>query len=85
MMVRTPMIVAAKAQFLAMRGAARVRSGDDENHKAPPIRTNPSAALGFIEIKPGTRLLRGILSTAQPRRTRMPTTRENAPATAGIG
>jgi hypothetical protein len=41
--------------------------------------------LGFIEMKPGTRLVRETLPTPQPRRTRMPTTRENAPATAGNG
>lgn len=85
MMVRTPMIVAAKAQIGAVPSEGRVRSCDDENHKAAPIRTNPNAALGFIEMKPGTRLVRETLPTPQPRRTRMPTTRENAPATAGIG
>jgi hypothetical protein len=41
--------------------------------------------LGFIEMKPGTRLVREALPTAQPKRIRIPTTRENAPATAGIG
>src|SRR5262245_6448845 len=59
-------------------------SGNEENHKTPPIRTSPSATLGFIEMNQGTGLVRAVLPMTQPKRTKIPTTVENTPAAAGI-
>jgi hypothetical protein len=83
--VARPMIAATAAAPPAMNRTYWRWVLADAANKESPIQTNAMAAFGIMGIKPGARLLRSVLFTAQPKRTSTPTSSDKRPANGGRG